>query len=207
MTNLPWQPEKGTPLAMIACVNFGGDLGLYSQGFQDGAAQLFAAIKDRQPQDLLVYPLVYCLRHSVELSLKQVIRAGRNFADEASDFPDSHSLEHLWDVCGPLLRTIWPTDPSYEQILATVKALAAIDPLGEGFRYPVTTKRKGTRGKTLAPKLRRLDLQKLFDDVNQTLLLLGGADTGISVALDNKAEMKAALKSRVLVSIAQPPDR
>lgn len=67
----PWQPTAATPRPETACVNFGSDLQLYAAGFREGAEALLEVVRSTgYNQDLLVYPIVYSLRHSVELLLK-----------------------------------------------------------------------------------------------------------------------------------------
>ena len=91
----PWQPTAATSTPETACVNLGGDLHLYAAGFREGAETLLGVVRSTgHSQDLLVYPIVYSLRHSVELLLKQVIRAGRRLVDEPGDFPDGHRLNN-----------------------------------------------------------------------------------------------------------------
>jgi hypothetical protein len=190
---LPWQPIDATNRRLIACLNFGGEMGLYASGFQDGADELFKALQEHgHSQDLLVYPLVYCLRHAVELSLKQVIRAGRQLHDEPSqDFPDGHSLSTLWATCRPLLKRIWEEEePTYQAVEATVSSLSQIDPTNDGFRYPITSQKSG-RKPTLIEGLKYLDLEQMYLDVTETLNLLGGAEAGIDHYMDAKADMNA----------------
>lgn len=187
---LPWQPTVQTERSEIACLNFGGDLHLYAAGFREGAQALLELVRSTgHDQDFLVYPLVYSLRHAVELLLKQVIRAGRRLIDEPGDFPDGHRLNELWNTCKPILKQVWPTDPAYATVEATILKLCEIDPEGEGFRYPVGTKKKGPRAPTLDEDLRRLDLGALVREVSETIGLLDGADTGIDVYLDYKRDM------------------
>ena len=176
---------------MTACLTYGDDLGIYSAGFREGAEALIEVLASKQcGQDMLVYPIVYCLRHAVELALKQVIWAGRRLIDEPGDFPDGHLLDNLWNTCRPVLRRIWPTDDqSFRKVESTVESLRAIDPAGEAFRYPLTTKKKGKRSATIASNLQQLDLARLFADVDETLSLLDGADTGIDVYSEAKADM------------------
>lgn len=173
-----------------ACVNFGGDLHLYAAGFREGAEVLLKVVRSTgHSQDLLVYPIVYSLRHSVELLLKQVIRAGRQLVDEPDDFPDGHRLNNLWDTCKPILKRIWPNDPSYATVESGITRLCELDPEGEGFRYPVSTKRHGVRAATLDEDLSHLDLGALVSDVVEVIELLDGADTGIDAYMDAKNDM------------------
>lgn len=187
-------------MATIACLNFASDLHLYHVGFRDGAKALIETLeRERHGQDLLVYPLVYCLRHAVELALKMVIRGARHLLDEAGDFPDGHHLHKMWNTARPLLEQIWKNDrDSFDQVARVVESLRLIDPEGEGFRYPLTTKKKATVGvrvPTIDPALHHLDLRKLYDDVGEVLNLLDGADTGIDVYAGYKAEMREAYGS------------
>lgn len=193
--SFPWQPDEGSDIATIACLNFASDLHLYHAGFRDGAEALLETLERQQHgQDLLVYPLVYCLRHAVELGLKMVIRGARQLLDEPGDFPDGHYLHNLWNTARPLLEQIWKDDrDAYERVARVVESLRLVDPEGEGFRYPVTTRKKATAGlrvPTIDPTLRHLDLRKLYDDVSEVLNLLDGADTGIDVYAGYKAEMR-----------------
>lgn len=145
--------------------------------------------------DLVVYPLVYCLRHAVELALKMVIRGARGLLDQPGDFPDGHRLDSLWNTARPLLQQIFSNDEETSRRVTTViESLRLIDPEGEGFRYPVSTKRKSTgnrRVPTIDPNLQYLDLGAFHRDVSEVLDLLGGADTGIDVYSDYKAEIAA----------------
>lgn len=189
-SRFPWQPDANSSSATIASLAFGGDLGIYSAGFRDGAETLLKSLqRSRYGQDMLVYPIVYSLRHAVELALKQVIWAGRRLIDVADDFPDDHDLGRLWAVCRPILQKIWTRsdDDSFTQVEATIRKLCAIDPIGEGFRYPVSTKKQG-RTASIHPNLEELDLKKMFEDVSETLSLLDGADSGIDFYLEMKAD-------------------
>lgn len=187
--SFPWQPSEGTTPEDTACVNFGADLHLYASGFRQGAEALLQHTRSTgHEQDFLVYPIVYSLRHSVELLLKQVIRAGRTLVEEPGDFPDGHRLNDLWNTCKPLLKRIWPNDPAYATVETTITSLCALDPDGEAFRYPITAKKAGLRSPTLDADLRYLDLGRLVEDIVEAIGLLDGADTGIDVYLDAKQD-------------------
>lgn len=190
--SFPWQPTANTPRDAIACVNFGGDLHLYAMGFRDSAKALLEIVEETgHSQDLLVYPIVYSLRHTVELMLKQVVRADRRLTDSPGDFPDGHRLSNLWNVCRPVFERLWPSDFTIARVEATIMDLAELDPEGEAFRYPVTTKRRGTRLRTLDADLRHLDLRAMVEDVLEVIDVLDGADTAIDVYLDAKNDMLA----------------
>jgi hypothetical protein len=146
---------------------------------------------DRTHQDFLVYPFCYCLRHALELALKQVIRGARILTDdEERGFPYLHDLGRLWATCSPVLKRIWPddgTEPGYAICERTIEAFRRVDPTGEAFRYPVGRKPEST----LNPDLRDLDMTQLYRDAKATLDLLMGADAGIDHYMDLKDDMEA----------------
>ena len=185
---LPWQPDTTTPVPMIANLEYGRSLHTYSTGFRDGAAVLLEALQDnRYGQERLVYPLVYCLRHSLELALKHVIREARNLLDEDGDFPDGHNLRVLGHHVD---RFFGESGRTTTRRIARSGLLSRHCPLltlrGRVFRYPVSTKSSGVRAPTIDPQLRRLDIEKLSEDVVAVLELLEGADAGLDAYADAK---------------------
>lgn len=99
-----------------------------------------------------MYPIVYNLRHAIELTLKKVIWSARQLLGESGDFPDGHRLDHLWNTCEPILKRIFPQDQSYNIMKSSVERLSQLDPAGEGFRYPLS-KGKPERGHPLSMRI------------------------------------------------------
>lgn len=203
-TPFPWQPGPDAELSDIVCLNTGYGLDVYAWGFEEAGEALTELVTSGQAaQDMLVYPVVFNLRHAVELMLKHVIQEARRLLDDPVDFPDGHRLDHLWNTCKPLLKRIWRQDPAFRVVERVVIQLCVIDPDGESFRYPVGPKKKrqnGQRQATVDPNLRYLDLRALHDDVAEALSYLDGADTGISVYLERRADMaaeKAAIEAEM----------
>ncbi len=155
-----------------------------------GAAVLLSSMRGYETgTDLVVYPFVYLLRHSLELALKEVLRMSRTLLEgEPADFDDGHNLQWLWAAARPLLHEIWPGD-DHSEIDRTIEQLARIDPVGEAFRYPVSTKKTG-RTPTLDTKLRHLDLDDLYRDVNKAINMIEGAYDGIHFHLENREEAR-----------------
>ncbi|MCU1389739.1 MAG: hypothetical protein JWL72_3077 [Ilumatobacteraceae bacterium] len=195
LPSLPWQVGPGESADLAVSVNYTvGDLYQYAAGYRDGADAIYASmIALEAPPDLLVYPLAYCLRHATELALKLVTRGGNSLNDGAERFSDGHHLGRLWDECHLVLTQIWPSDSdTYHQIKTTIDSWIAIDPDGEAFRYPVSVERKKTgRTATIPSTLRHIDVRAMYGDVMRTLDLLFGADTGIDVQMDARAEAHA----------------
>lgn len=142
---------------MIACVGNNG--GTYSEtiryGFRDAAYILFdGVVKDRKcSEDELVYPIVYCCRHSIELSLKIAIEnilqlqkhreekyKNVNFPGKLSDKVKKtlahHSIEDLDGVLKEIIAVIG--DSRLESGYLDISVLLQdyfFDDKGDAFRY------------------------------------------------------------------------
>ena len=92
---------------------------------------------ERHDLDRIVYPVAFCLRQYLELALKDAIATTYRVAHEPSRFPRTHSLKVLWAELTRRLREINPdVIPSLDVVGACVEKFHAVDPSGEGFRYP-----------------------------------------------------------------------
>lgn len=142
---------------MIACVGNNG--GTYPEtiryGFRDAAYILFdGVVKNRKfSEDELVYPIVYCCRHSIELSLKIAIEnilqlqkyreekyKNVNFHGELSDKIKKtlahHSIEDLDGVLKEIIAVIG--DSRLESGYLDISVLLQdyfFDDKGDAFRY------------------------------------------------------------------------
>lgn len=128
---------------MVACVNSSPTIYGYLSGFVQGADAVYRTLQaDRSGQDLLVYPLVYCLRHALELGLKQVIMGARILLEEEEQgFPHDHDLWRLWCTASPVLKRIWPddgTEPGYDVTERTMLAFSRVDPNRRRIPIPNT---------------------------------------------------------------------
>jgi hypothetical protein len=214
---LPWQPDAATPMSVSACLNFGGGMDIYAVGFRAGADALIERLEATgNGQDVLVYPLVYCLRHAVEINLKLVVWAARRLLeDSVTGFPDNHDIAALWHTAKPLLGRVWPKEPdTMRRVEGVVMSLARLDPSGESFRYALSRRKNGSRDLTLDPDLRNLDLGALHKDVSEVLDLLDGAQSGLEQYIENATEaesewraLRAEMEAEMRAEYQEPYDR
>lgn len=109
--------------------------------------------------DSLVYPVVFLVRHSVEIILKGAIKSHREALDQEPSFPHIHKLEDLFDEFLELHNLLAeklrqtddsskpegfpdpddPDDPLFREIVPEAKELvryiSKLDPVGDRFRY------------------------------------------------------------------------
>lgn len=108
----------------------------------------------------LVYPIVFCYRRYLELTLKAVLQHYGPLGDLTSSWTH-HSLEDLWRDYRSLLRAVDggnSEDQGTGAVEQCVAEFAKIDPASDAFRYP--TRR---RGQPFGTELVMLDLISLRD--------------------------------------------
>lgn len=141
-----YDPEKhsifeGRHHVCTACVgnNGGSDFETYAMGYFDAAKLLLVEVTDPKKcltQDTLVYPILFNLRHGVELSIKHVSRVlSEAQLPNPGATQNTHELKQLWadltEQSKPdrrLLAAIHELDPAVLQ-------MHEADPLAQEFRY------------------------------------------------------------------------
>jgi len=121
----------------------------YATAYRDAARLLsHLAIKHELPGHL-IYPIVFCYRHHIELLFKELITGftaylQRPLTRELRRSLNTHNLEDLWQMLLPLLCATavpkaWPVSrEDVEGIASYVRQLHAIDPRSDAFRYETT---------------------------------------------------------------------
>ena len=104
------------------------------------AADLLVAQSEDEPwrRQKLIYPIVFCYRHFLELTVKAILEEYGKPSD------NGHKLEMLWIDFRKLLCRLNLEHTGEEDISAVEECIAEfakIDPLSQTFRYP--TNRKG----------------------------------------------------------------
>lgn len=132
----------------------------YADSYRRAAENLFDAhVAKRRTDNFLIFPLGLLWRHYVEVSLKSLLAmipddgAGR----ERGEFPNGHSLLALWGPVASYLRARFRGSKENQHVDRVIRSLDSADPDGDGFRYPVASKRRD-RKDTLAAVPPTVDL-------------------------------------------------
>jgi hypothetical protein len=138
-------------------------LALMTAGYKHaGDALVERALELRAERDFLVYPIIFCYRHYLELALKSMLAT---YGPNVSVKPDwaCHRLDVLWPKFVDMLCRygVDSTDEAGAAVGRCIGEFAKIDANSFTFRYPVTTK-----GAPIPVGLDRLDLEALRDTVN-----------------------------------------
>ena len=128
-----------------ACVGENGisDFETYATGYFEAAQLLLVQLLDRKlglTEDTLVYPILFTLRHGVELSIKHVSRV---LAEAELPAPNTdqntHELKSLWVDLVAQARADRRLVAAMAKLKPAVLQLHEADPLAQEFRYAERT--------------------------------------------------------------------
>jgi hypothetical protein len=143
----------------------------------------------------LVYPIVFCYRHFLELTLKVMLEKYGPMANIAPNRSD-HTLESLWTDFRRLLHNLdaegGPEDKQTTDVIGQcVAEFAKIDPGSQTFRYP--TCRKGHPFDLHFNMIDLLQLHETMQKIETYFMCVDGFLGQLKEAQENAAEMLAAL--------------
>ena len=164
---------------------------------------------DRAPPHYALFPLAFLWRQYLELRLKSLVfdaerlhelgedvptsaqqRKRRKQPGYRADFPDGHDLLLQWECLEPLLRSLWPDAPETKFVRHLLTQFNEVDPLADGFRYPVANSKKA-RARTLAGLPRWVNLRRFNEVMISLANVLDGASAHIEQAVSNLSEAVA----------------
>lgn len=204
-TQLPW-PRKGdsvfTPTREDwynnACVNWLGHgipaLGLRASGYKEAAAVLVShAIEQRHVLDFYIYPICFLYRHSLELTMKELIARGRRLTEGKYDYPkNQHDLLQLWEECRKLLLKLVDSvsQETLDAVGESMSQFNEVDPYSQTFRYTET--QKGTP--TLHKRITHINVRNLKEVMERVGNFLEGANEWLSRIIDFENDMREELR-------------
>ena len=161
---------------------------VYAEVYRQAVGVLIEHVRRTQAyQDFLVFPIVLCWRHHLELRLKALLVDLQELLGEPTELHRTHRITVLWDASRPLLERAFPHEPraDLDNAAALLGQLDALDQTSEGFRYPITA-----TGKPSLPDVSRLHLRVLHESLEGVANLLSGASNLTLVALEYQARLR-----------------
>ncbi|WP_041272688.1 hypothetical protein [Desulfitobacterium hafniense] len=134
---------------VTACVGINGGTNddYIRTGFHESVRAIVERIKETKYEDVLVYPLIFCARHSVELGLKIILRrlltihAIKDKNDVRNELYDSvlkkahtHNIQTLNEQILEYITVDERLEIEYQPIIEYLEDYN-IDPEGDAFRY------------------------------------------------------------------------
>ena len=141
--------RNDSDLESTARLNIGGkSFDSYAIGYKRAGDALAIRFIDKwQGNEILLFPMIFLYRQYLELRLKELLLSGKRSVGESGDFEETHELPRLWKPCQKILAEHWPEEPceTWDNVSRLIDEFHKIDPSGEAFRYPYTSKMKGRK--------------------------------------------------------------
>ena len=196
---LPVQGDRGFTIAFYP--NPRDEFGAFANGYRCAADLLARSLLARPGyRDYEAYPIVFLYRHSLELSLKNIIYKGaklvsfRDLSSVDSELHNRHRLPNLAQVASAVLNVLFPSDGKLHEVMdsarATARDLDEIDPLSQSFRYPID--REGNYG-TKAPL--SLGIVAISRHMSGLLEELDTINFGLNIEIDQAEAVFEILQS------------
>jgi len=189
--------RSGENWKLNACVNYiHDDWDLYAEGFFRAVTNLVRTVAETDGQDIdfLIYPIVFCSRHALELQLKSSVRRGKLLLEKQSvAYPQGHKLildsgeRSLWKECRAIAEAVWPdgSTDQLDKIEAILLEFAKYDPDGQAFRYPIDT--KGSRTKA---DLTHINIETFYKLTKEAYRMLDGMASAYEQLYEQQQEME-----------------
>jgi len=108
-------------------------------GYMRAAAALVAQCQssDRALRHELVYPILFCYRHGLELAIKWIIDRYGRYTDIPGEERAHHNLWQLWKICKQVIIEVGSDgdDDSLQAVEQVVKDFHDLDKGSFSFRY------------------------------------------------------------------------
>lgn len=136
--------KLGENIDFNACVGNNGfiDLYTYQCGYYKATMELINCTKIRWENDLLIYPIVYSARHTIELFLKYQLFNLKYINKKAQGVEfelkiiKTHKINELWDEFKNLTAIDARYQPYIDNLEEYISDFREVDNTGETFRYP-----------------------------------------------------------------------
>jgi hypothetical protein len=171
------------------------DFGVFARGYRHAASKLAEDLLARPRfADYDAYPVVFLYRHSLELSLKNIIYRAAFFAafqgcdDIDAGLYNNHRLTLLSETAAAILRRLFPANEALghtvDIMLTVASEFSAIDPDSYAYRYPIDT-----QGRPSTSPHQVVNLEALHRTMKELLDQLAVIDFGLDVETANAQEV------------------
>lgn len=169
-----------------ACLNYTHATWLYyADGYKEAAEKLVEVAGDCT-LDTVIFPIAFLYRHYLELQLKRITVLAQRLEDLPCEVPHGHRIDELWDQARAALREAHiPEQEPEPRVTQLIREFAAIDSVGQAFRYPIDTSGTATlRGIT------HINIRNFGERMAEITQLVEGLAEMLYVYIDLKAEME-----------------
>ena len=141
--DIAW-PQKGDHLfkpgghRKLAIPKLNKTLSYMALGYRLAGDLLVQRLEQNYTGEPLVFPIIFCYRQYVELTLKEIIQYVHDYEGTGEDYKKIHNLKDLWDTL--MTRIVEEVEDeereSFEVVEDIIVELNDVDPQAITFRYP-----------------------------------------------------------------------
>ena len=140
--SLPWPQlgdrlfSPGNDIRSLALVHY--DRGsILATGYRSAGDAMVTAAQEYGVTDFLVYPIVFCYRHYVELTLKRITKIVAEVDGSKRPEPRVHNLGNLWNsLLFEMGQRIDPNErEAFDAVSELIAELDSVDRKSQTFRY------------------------------------------------------------------------
>lgn len=154
------------------------DLGYdYRNGYYEAGQRLAQGLREDRKNWPLRYPMLYCFRHFIELSLKAVIEVYCRLLEQEPNIAveKEHGVMKLWNEAEDLMVEAVPANRDAEQTATNVERclneLNQVDKDSQLFRYPTDR-----QGQSVEDRLPQIDLDQFLKTMENLQALFDGCE-------------------------------
>lgn len=151
-----------------ACIGENGyhDFQTYAEGYLHAASRLIKSVLDQDfdvETDVIVHPILYSVRHAIELSIKHAMEElGKSF--DGVKRKSGHGLKPLWESFQLVSQRDRRLKMIENELNCFVIYLDEVDPDAQDFRYPVNSD-----GQRTLSKKRIVDMEVLSTAIDMLI--------------------------------------
>jgi hypothetical protein len=174
--------EEGHPDEISCLHKTFQDFGSYADSYQTGALNLIDdALENKVLRDYHIYPIVFLIRHYLELRLKELIQGLYYCKEHNRDFPTHHDIKTLWGEFKKAYASIGENEKneSFKVIDELINEMYNVDPISMAFRYPID--KAGT-------KIQKLEYVNL-KNIKEVFIRVCFVFDGVAMQIDHYTEI------------------
>jgi len=150
---------------------------VYRRGYYEAGQRLAQGLYEDRDNWPLRYPMLYCFRHFVELSLKAVIEVYCQLLEKepSIELDKEHGVMKLWNEAQQLIEEAVPntgtSDDTDRNVTRCLNELNQVDKNSQLFRYPTDR-----QGQSVEGRLPKIDLGQLLKTMENLCALFEGCE-------------------------------
>jgi hypothetical protein len=152
-----------------------------------GDTLVYNFLGDHRDYDNLIYPILFCYRHYIELTLKEIVRKYGPWVEALLPAKGNHRLWELWELFLKV-TTAFGSDPPSEAAVAVASCIAELEKVDPNNAVAFRYARYNGTNKLIPLEFGTIDLDNLHDVMDGIANFLECAELEFSSQIDARME-------------------